>query len=278
MSKQNKQEQEVSMCRFFSFVTNGRGSIFYLDREQRKEAVENNENPDSHSYIVRYFQDKGKLAIGKPVEDKLNKYEFDPFTLQLKLDSKGTKDDKMDVLLWCKNNVDTILATTVSGEASEAAYLYCRDVEDRPEVRKHIVDSHWAYLYCRDVEDRPEVRKHIVDSHWAYRYCGDIEDRPEVRKNITDSKWAYEYCKNIKDCKEVRKNITDSEWAYEYCINIKDCTEVRKNIVDSHWACWYCKDVKDRPEVRKHITDSRWAYWYCKDVKDRPEVRKHVKK
>jgi len=24
-----------------------------------------------------------------------------------------------------------------------------------------ITDSHWAYRYCRDVKDRPEVRKYI---------------------------------------------------------------------------------------------------------------------
>jgi hypothetical protein len=46
---------------------------------------------------------------------------------------------------------------------SEEAYLYCRYVKDRKEIRDRITDSYDAYLYCRDVEDRPEIRKLIKE-------------------------------------------------------------------------------------------------------------------
>ena len=40
---------------------------------------------------------------------------------------------------------------------SEYAYIYCRKVKDKPEIRKLITDSGWAYIYCKKVKNRPKV-------------------------------------------------------------------------------------------------------------------------
>jgi hypothetical protein len=75
-----------------------------------------------------------------------------------------------------------------------------------------ITDSEEAYNFCRNIEDRPEVRKLITESYWAYYYCRYVEDRPSVRKLITFSGDALDYCKYIKDRPKIRKLITDPEY------------------------------------------------------------------
>lgn len=46
---------------------------------------------------------------------------------------------------------------------------------------------------CRKINDAPEVRHMITDSHYAYRYCRFVKDRPEIRKLITDSQHVRLY-------------------------------------------------------------------------------------
>ena len=45
-------------------------------------------------------------------------------------------------------------------EISEWAYDQCLE-NDTIQIRRLITDSGWAYCYCRDVKDRPEVRRYI---------------------------------------------------------------------------------------------------------------------
>ena len=220
------------MCQFFSFVSNGQGKFFYLNSRQRKEVRESGENPDSHSFIIEYFQKKGELAIGNSVEDKFNKYEFvfNERGFKFIVDQINTKDDSEEAEKFVENLFENI------------------KLED-------YLDSYNAYFYCRYIKDRPEIRKLITDSYYAYYYCLNVKDRPEIRKNITDSCYAYHYCLNVKDRPEIRKNITDSINAYCYCLDVKDRPEIRKNITDSYDAYYYCLNVKDRPEIRELITD-----------------------
>ena len=53
--------------------------------------------------------------------------------------------------------------------------------------------SYWAYYYCKDIEDRPEIREHITDPDWAFEYCRYIEDRPEIRHYVN----YYHFLKNL---------------------------------------------------------------------------------
>ena len=53
--------------------------------------------------------------------------------------------------------------------------------ELNPKEFLKYMDSEWAYLYCRFVKDRKEIRDRITDSYWAYWYCRFVKDRKEVR-------------------------------------------------------------------------------------------------
>jgi hypothetical protein len=88
------------MCEFFSFVTKGDGVPMYFDEKLRKQIYSkklNYENPDSHTSIADYHGYKGVA------EDKLNKYEYSPFTKKLVVDNMGGKNDEEAVRNWCKS-------------------------------------------------------------------------------------------------------------------------------------------------------------------------------
>ena len=80
------------MCKFFSCVSDGHGSIRYFSAKERTE-IEEQGNPkhyefDSHSSICNYF------GIN---EDKWNKYEFNPFTKDFVVDILNNTDDSAHV-------------------------------------------------------------------------------------------------------------------------------------------------------------------------------------
>ena len=75
------------MCKFFSCNSDGEGNVFYLNAEQRKATKDKYESPDSHTSIADYYGFIGKL------EDKLNKYEFNPLTKQFTIDQLNARDD-----------------------------------------------------------------------------------------------------------------------------------------------------------------------------------------
>ena len=170
------------MCKFFSFVMNDKGKIFYFNREQRLAFKYGNPKEfrmDSHASICDFY---------KQNEDEVNKYEY---MEKLEVDSKcfdlGKEKQKiMDSFLEGLDLKKLVVD-------SKTAYMYCRDIKDRPSMRKLITDSYSAYRYCRDIKDRPEIRKLITDSDDAYWYCRDIKDRPSVRKYITDKGLLKDY-------------------------------------------------------------------------------------
>ena len=85
------------MCKFFSCVSDGHGSIRYFSAKERTEI--NNFNPkdykfDSHSSICHYF------LIN---EDKWNKYEYNPFTKKFVVDTLNNTDDSAHVEKQVRN-------------------------------------------------------------------------------------------------------------------------------------------------------------------------------
>jgi len=89
------------MCSFFSLVSNGNGFIYYIGTEYREKMVKNelldrNGNritePDSHTSIMAYH------GIYGEEEDKYNKWEYDPKSDYLLLDTLNTFDDREKVL------------------------------------------------------------------------------------------------------------------------------------------------------------------------------------
>ncbi len=55
--------------------------------------------------------------------------------------------------------------------------------------------SFWAYLYCKKINNEPEIREFITHSHMAYWYCISVKDDPEIRKNITEKVYINLYNK-----------------------------------------------------------------------------------
>ena len=110
------------MCEFFSFVSDGKGNVFYFDAESRKallKANPENYNPDSHTSIVHKFISKDPKA-----DDKHNKYEL--INGQVRIDALNTKNDIDKVTLWAKKFYESnafqkicLAAMTQDGRALE---------------------------------------------------------------------------------------------------------------------------------------------------------------
>ena len=83
------------MSNFFSCFSNGKGKLFYLDAVQRAKLPLNdpNQSPDSHSFIVEYMGKLGLLSRKNTTQDKLNAWEYNPFTKVLTCDAMNVKGD-----------------------------------------------------------------------------------------------------------------------------------------------------------------------------------------
>lgn len=81
------------MCDFFSLVTTDRHAIYYFNCKQRKNKIfdrrGNPLRPDSHASICSYY--------GLD-EDTVNKYEWNPFTNKLILDTEQFDEDPVYIL------------------------------------------------------------------------------------------------------------------------------------------------------------------------------------
>ena len=72
---------------------------------------------------------------------------------------------------------ERVFKVEIIGKYIEDENKYCcKEIKILKELdAEEVKDSRWAYRYCRDVEDREEVRKNIKDSVWAYYYCRDVK-------------------------------------------------------------------------------------------------------
>ena len=87
------------MCKFFSLVSDAKGNFYYFDWKQRQQIIQGKikcESADSHTSIADYYGFKGEK------EDKLNKYEYNPFTKVFTIDQINTHDDSKEVEAFCK--------------------------------------------------------------------------------------------------------------------------------------------------------------------------------
>ena len=85
------------MCNFFSLCSKGDDLPLYFDWALRQKCLsgEMEYEPDSHTSIADYFGFKGEA------EDKLNKYEFNPFTKKFTIDQINTRDDSDAIERFC---------------------------------------------------------------------------------------------------------------------------------------------------------------------------------
>ena len=75
------------MCKFFSFCTDGKTNRYYFNNEQRMNLKKDNPQKyetDSHASICKFY------GLN---EDKVNKYEFDPFWGGFTVDQINAKND-----------------------------------------------------------------------------------------------------------------------------------------------------------------------------------------
>ena len=79
------------MCNYFSFLSDGKGKIFYFNSKQREELRKNNPKnyeTDSHTSIAHFYGYEGKN------EDTLNKWEYNLWTKILQIDQLNAVDDR----------------------------------------------------------------------------------------------------------------------------------------------------------------------------------------
>ena len=70
------------MCQFFSFVGDGFGNFRCIDWQTRQQMIkdESNDPPDSHTAILT------KLSVPPEMQDRWDKYEYNPLTKQFTVD------------------------------------------------------------------------------------------------------------------------------------------------------------------------------------------------
>ena len=86
------------MCKFFSLVSKGDGVPMYFNWDIRQKILNkelNYESADSHTSIADYYGFKGEM------EDKLNKYEFNPLTKRFIVDQINTFYDRDTIERFC---------------------------------------------------------------------------------------------------------------------------------------------------------------------------------
>jgi len=71
---------------------------------------------------------------------------------------------------------------------SEWAYNFCKIAKEdyniiNLEKKKQITDSFWAYMYCRNIVDDKDVRKHITDTLDIRMYLTYIDSGNVQMKN-----------------------------------------------------------------------------------------------
>lgn len=96
------------MCKFFSLISDGKGTIYYFDWELRQKIlkdklkISNNKiiEADSHSSILEYLQNK-RGYIGNDFDKKFNKYEYNPIIKEFIIDNLDVKDDSEIVKRKC---------------------------------------------------------------------------------------------------------------------------------------------------------------------------------
>ena len=156
------------MCNFFSLVSNGNGKIMYFDHKIRKQIMSNklSYEQDSHTSIADYYGYKGKM------EDKLNKYEYNPLTKVFTIDQINTINDSQEVEKYC-NNLDfkkivpklivkpIINPLQIKRKNTNVTGNEIKLLKEWASVRDSVRDSVWASVWT-------SVGASVEDSVWAY--------------------------------------------------------------------------------------------------------------
>ena len=181
------------MCQWFSFVTDGKGKMFYFNNESRRVIYDKGTLPcgnnpikargelDSHSTIAAFF--------GLDC-DKVNKYEFRPLDRHFTIDQINTKDDSASVKRKCKKLDFSLLAPP---ELIIKPIIHPFKI-DRKIATKQDVEllKKWASVRASvgaSVGD--SVGASVGDSVWdSVRDSVRASVKASVRASVWDSVWA----------------------------------------------------------------------------------------
>ena len=85
-------------------------------------------------------------------------------------------------------------------EISSWAYYQCS--KNKSTVLKSLITtSKWAYLFCKNVQDDPEVRKYITNPYYAFLYLIEINYDRNLRNIVKNTKFDDWYLhKKKEDC------------------------------------------------------------------------------
>ena len=178
------------MCKFFSIVSDAKGNFYYFDWKQRQQIIQGKikcESADSHTSIADFYGFKGQK------EDKLNKYEYNPFTKQFTVDQINTFDDSKEVEKFCKKLdfkeiVPVNFDKKIINPFKDRSILEITDedielLKQWASVRASVSASVGASV---SASVRDSVRASVGDSVWAYI------------SSFVDIKYKYDFSSAIK--------------------------------------------------------------------------------
>jgi hypothetical protein len=185
------------MCKFFSFLSDGKGTYIYADAKTRKNNP--NKEHDSHSWLAKHFLGKGSSKL----EDLYNKYEFNPITKQFVVDNRGqqAEDDSVSAEKW----VNELDFTRIVPELNPKPIFNPLTGKPKKSTKKDIENlKKWASVWN-------SVWDSVRDSVW--NSVGDsVRDSvwDSVWNSVRDSVWASVW-NSVRD--SVRDSVWTSVWA-----------------------------------------------------------------
>ena len=154
------------MCRFFSFVSDKKGSIYYFDWKLRQKWIKEklDGSPDSHTTIADHFGFKGEK------EDSLDKWEYDLFSQVITHDRGPNSKDERWALRKAKSLDFEKIVPGIRIKPVVNPLLIDRGIPTERELR---LLKKWASVGA-------SVWASVRESVWA-----------SVRESVGASVWAY---------------------------------------------------------------------------------------
>ncbi len=220
------------MCEFFSFNSNGKGKYFYFKpkdiKEIRKQGNKDNLDFNQHSCIVKYYCNK----IDE--EDRQNKYEYNPYSKEFKVDQiNAKKDDKIEAKKWVKK--------LFKFKTREEFLEFCRNYFYKVDYKK--LDKALGNIPTK--QDTIKIIKRIEKVDWFKPQKKLIKTRLQLKVNSILKAFNLDFKAEL----EIKTLKSQSDWA-----SARDSAwaSARASARDSAWA-------SARDSAWASARDSAWA-------------------
>ena len=168
------------MCNFYSFLTDEKGNRYAMGHQIRLDirSGKSDLREDSHASIA---------VLHKVDEDKCNKYEFDPFTRKLTLDTNNLGFNDSELI-----NIDELI-----GDVKEAVpeliikpiLHHFKDIKFDGEITEDIVGL---------VREWNKVRDSVCDSVYDSVWDSVWDSVYDYISSFFDVKYPYDYSSAVK--------------------------------------------------------------------------------